>query len=71
MAKRRRKGGIKIKKKNRGKLRKTAGTKKGKKIPVSKLRQMKKSKNPKTRQRANFALNARKFKKGGRRKKKR
>jgi len=65
----RRKGGIKIKKANRGKLRKAAGTKKGQKIPVSKLRAMKKSKNPKTRQRANFALNARKFKKRGRRKK--
>jgi len=29
---------------------------------------MKKSKNPKTRKRATFALNARKWKKGGRRK---
>lgn len=63
------KSGIKIKKKNRGKLRKATGTKKGQKIPVSKLRALKKSKNAKTRQRANFALNARKFKKGGRRKK--
>lgn len=52
---------IKIKKSNRGKLRRTTGTKKGKKIPASKLRQMKKSKNPKTRKRANFALNARKW----------
>lgn len=59
-----RKSGIKIKKSNRGKLRKSAGTKKGKKIPVAKLRKMKKSSNPKTRKRANFALNARKFKKG-------
>lgn len=66
----RRKSGIRIKKKNRGKLRKTAGTKKGQKIPLSKLRAMKKSKNPKTRQRATFALNARtKFKNRGRRKK--
>lgn len=56
------KSGIHIKKSNRGKLRKSAGVKKGKKIPVSKLRQMKKSKNPKTRKRANFALNARKWK---------
>lgn len=55
---------IRIKKANRGKLRKSAGAKKGSKIPVSKLRQMKKSKNPKTRKRANFALNARKWKKG-------
>jgi len=65
----RRKSGINIKKSNRGKLRKSTGTKKGQKIPVSKLRALKKSKNPKTRQRANFALNARKFRKGGRRKK--
>jgi oligoendopeptidase F len=59
---------IKIKKSNRGKLRKTAGVKKGNKIPVSKLQQMKRSKNPTTRKRATFALNARKWKKGGRRK---
>jgi oligoendopeptidase F len=61
--------GIHIKPANRGKLRKTAKVKKGRKIPVSKLRAMKKSKNPKTRKRATFALNARKWKKGGRRKK--
>jgi hypothetical protein len=54
---------ISIKKSNRGKLRKTAKAKKGKKIPASKLRSMKRSKNPKTRQRANFALNARKWNK--------
>lgn len=57
-----RKSGIRIKKSNRGKLRKSTGTKKGKKIPVSKLRKMKKPKNPKTRKRATFALNARKWK---------
>lgn len=69
MARRKRKRGINIKKSNRGKLRASTGTKKGQKIPISKLRAMKRSKNPKTRQRANFALNARtKFKKGGRRK---
>lgn len=62
MAKKR-KSGIHIKKSNRGKLRKSTGTKKGNKIPVSKLRKLKKSKNPKTRKRANFALNARKFNK--------
>lgn len=67
MARKRRKP-IKIKKSNRGKLRKSAGTKKGKRIPVSKLRKMKKSKNPKTRKRATFALNARKWRKGKRRK---
>jgi hypothetical protein len=54
---------IRIKKSNRGKLRKSAGAKKGSKIPVSKLRQMKKSKNSKTRKRATFALNARKWRK--------
>lgn len=52
---------IRIKKANRGKLRKSAGAKKGRKIPVSKLRQMKRSRNPKTRRRATFALNARKW----------
>ena len=67
---RRRRAPIKIKPSNRGKLRKAAGAKKGKNIPVSKLRAMKKSKNAKTRKRANFALNARKWKKtGGRRRK--
>jgi hypothetical protein len=64
MAKRR--SGIKIKKANRGKLRKSAGVKKGRKIPVSKLRKMKRSKNPKTRKRATFAMNARKWSKTGR-----
>lgn len=52
---------IKIKKANRGKLRKSTKTKKGSKIPVSKLRKMKKSKSGKTRKRATFALNARKW----------
>lgn len=66
MARKRRKR-IHIKKKNRGKLRKAAGTKKGNKIPVSKLRRMKRSRDPKTRKRANFALNARKW---GRKKRK-
>lgn len=61
MPRKRRKSGIHIKKSNRGKLRKSTGTKKGQKIPVSKLRKMKRSKNPKTRKRANFALNARKW----------
>lgn len=58
-----RKKGIRIKKSNRGKLRKSAKVKKGQKIPASKLRAMKKSKNPKTRKRATFALNARKWRK--------
>lgn len=55
---------IRIKKANKGKLRKTAGVKKGEKIPVSKLRKLAKSSNPKTRRRAVFALNARKWAKG-------
>lgn len=59
---RKRKSGIRIKKSHQGRLRKSAGTKKGKKIPVSKLRKMKNSSNPKTRKRATFALNARKWK---------
>lgn len=62
MARKRRKP-IRIKKPNQGKLRKTAKAKKGKKIPVAKLRRMKNSKNPKTRKRATFALNARKWRK--------
>lgn len=59
----RRRSPIRIKKSNRGKLRRSAGAKKGSKIPLSKLRKMKNSKNPKTRKRANFALNARKWRK--------
>lgn len=67
MAKR---SGIRIKPSNKGKLRKTAGAKKGQKLSVAQLRKMKRSKNPKTRQRANFALNAKtKFRKGGGKKK--
>ena len=69
MARRRRKSGIKIKKSNAGKLRKAAKVKKGKKIPASKLRALKKSKNPKTRKRATFALNAKGWNKGGKKKK--
>ena len=61
------KSGIRIKPANRGKLRKAAGVKKGQKIPVAKLQKMKRSKNAKTRRRATFALNARRWKKGGRR----
>lgn len=63
-----RKSGIRIKKSNQGKLRKSTKTKKGQKIPVSKLRKMKKSSNPTTRKRATFALNARKWNKGKRKK---
>jgi oligoendopeptidase F len=66
MAKRRKP--IRIKKANRGKLRKAAGTKKGQKIPAKKLQSLAKSKNPTTRKRAQFALNARKWSKGGKKK---
>lgn len=59
----RRKPAIKIKKANRGKLRKATRTKKGKTIPVATLRKLTSSKNPTTRKRANFALNAKKWKK--------
>jgi len=62
--KRRRRKPIRIKKANQGKLRKSTGTKKGQKIPVKKLQQLKRSKNPTTRKRATFALNARKWNKG-------
>jgi hypothetical protein len=67
MAKRKR-SGIKIKPGNKGKLRKSLGAKKGSKIPRSKLEAAAKSKNPKTRARAQFALNARGWKKGGKKK---
>lgn len=50
---------IKIKAANAGKLRAAAGVKKGQKIPAAKLAALAKSKNPKTRQRAVFARNAR------------
>jgi hypothetical protein len=68
---RRRRSPIRIKPSNRGKLRKTAGVKKGKKIPVSTLRRLKRSKNPVTRRRATFALNARSWKRGGSKKRRR
>jgi oligoendopeptidase F len=57
------KSGIKIKPGNRGKLRATAGLgkKKGRKLTVAELNKMKKSPNAKTRKRATFALNARKW----------
>jgi oligoendopeptidase F len=60
--KKRKKSGINIKPSNAGKLRRSTKTKKGSKIPVSTLKKLKNSKNPKTRRRANFALNARKWK---------
>ena len=62
MARRRRKSGIKIKKSKQGSLRRATKTKKGKKIPVSTLRRLKKSGTPAQKKKANFALNARKWK---------
>lgn len=56
---------IRIKKANLGKTRKATGTKKGQKVPVSKLRKMKRSKSPAVRKRATFALNARRWAKRG------
>jgi oligoendopeptidase F len=53
---------IRIKPANRGKLRKAAKVKKGKNIPVKTLQKMKRSRDPKVRRRATFALNARSFK---------
>jgi hypothetical protein len=52
---------IKIRKATRGKLRASTGTPKGKKIPVTTLRRLAKSKNLKTKRRAVFALNSRKW----------
>jgi hypothetical protein len=43
----------------KGALHKQLGIKEGKTIPESKLESLKNSKNPQTRKRANFALNAR------------
>lgn len=56
---------IKIKAANAGKLRAAAGVKKGRPIPAAKLAVLAKSKDAKTRQRAIFAQNARKWAKKG------
>jgi oligoendopeptidase F len=63
-----RKRGIHIKKSHQGRLRAKTKVKKGRKIPASKLRQMKRSKSAATRKQATFALNARRWNKGKRRK---
>lgn len=63
---RKRQNPIRIKPKNQGKMRKTTGTKAGRKVPLSKLRKLANSKNPLTRRRAVFAINAKtKWNKGG------
>jgi hypothetical protein len=49
---------LKLKK---GALHKTLGISKGRKIPLSRLKAAKRSKNPLTRKRATFAINARKW----------
>jgi len=56
------KSGIWINPANKGRLHKALGVKKGAKIPVARLRKAAKSKNETLRKRAQFALNARKFK---------
>lgn len=66
-----RRSGIRINPANKGKLRKTAGAKRGRKVPISTLRRLKRSSNPKTRQRATFALNVRQGKIGGGRRRRR
>ena len=48
-----------------GALRKTAGAKKGKKIPAKTLTKLSKSSNPTTRKRANLAKTLRSFDDGG------
>lgn len=53
---------IHIKPENKGKLHKTAGVPADQPIPMAKLQELKNSPNPTTRKRANFAINARKFK---------
>jgi hypothetical protein len=53
----------------KGALHRQMGIPEGQKIPVSKLREWKHSSDPKLRKRANFALVARKWRHGGRRKK--
>jgi len=62
MAARRKKSTIRIKKSRQGSLRSALGAKKGQKIPVAKLRKAAKSGSPAMRKKAQFALNARKFK---------
>ena len=62
MAKSKGRSPIHIKKSRQGSLRAATKTKKGKNIPVSTLRRLKNSKSPAMRKKANFALNARKWK---------
>jgi hypothetical protein len=68
---RRRRSGIRINPANKGKMRRTAGAKRGQKVPISTLRRLKKSRNPTTRKRATFALNVRLGRIGGGRRRRR
>jgi hypothetical protein len=58
---------IRIKPSRKGSLRRIAGAKKGKPIPRATLLRLKKSKSAAVRRKATFALNARGWRKGGRR----
>ena len=53
--------GIRIKKSRQGSLHRALGVKKGGKIPVSKLKRAARSKSPSLRKKAQFAINARKW----------
>jgi hypothetical protein len=53
---------INIKPSKQGSLRRATKTKKGKNIPASTLRRLKKSGSPAMKKKANFAINARKWK---------
>lgn len=57
----RRKSGIHIKPSHEGKLHEDLGVKKGKKLTVAEEEKAKHSEDPKVRERATFALNARKW----------
>jgi hypothetical protein len=61
------KSGIKIKKKRQGSLRAHTKTKKGAKIPLSKLKHIAKNGTPMRRKQAQFAINARCWNKGKKR----
>lgn len=61
-AKRKRRRKIRIKPSKRGSLRRATGAKQGERIPEATLRAMKNSSSAAMRKKANFALNARKWK---------
>jgi len=55
---------IEIKKSHQGRLHEDLGIAEGKRIPLADLMRAKRSKDPKVRRRATFAVNARKWKHG-------